>query len=245
VTVLLALAILSALGVAASLGALVYAWVFSREIGMPDRGAGGLDPGRPWIRNPFRDFLAKLRAQRKFGKIRDLFPQALGMAVQGLKAGQTVPQVLEYLSKESPSPLREEWEQVCSEIKLGSSTQEALARLGDRYPDFQDFQPFLQSYKISRQTGANLTHLLEVLMEGMETRDRLSRRMESMTAQARLSGWVMGLLPFILLGVFFLMDPELLAPLFTQKTGWGILALAAGMEWIGYLWIRQLLRVEL
>jgi tight adherence protein B len=186
----------------------------------------------------------KIEAQKKTEKIRDLFPSALGMALQALKAGQTIPQVLEYLSRESAPPLREEWQKVCAEMNLGASAEQALSQMGERYPDYTDFHQFLQSYKISRQTGANLSTLLEVLLEGIDTRGRLSRKMDSMTAQARLSGLLMGLLPFFLILVFVFMDPTLLRPLVTEKLGWGILALSAAMECVGFLWIRQLLRVE-
>jgi tight adherence protein B len=192
----------------------------------------------------FPSFKSKWRLKKRIEKMNDLFPQTLGMAVQALKAGQTIPQVLEYLSKESASPLRDEWKRVCNEIDLGSSAEQALAQMGERYPSFSDFNQFLQSYKISRRTGANLTHLLEVLLEGTESRKRLLRKMDAMTAQARLSGLLMGLLPFLLAFVFFTMDPTILKPLVEQKAGWGILVLSLLMELMGFLWIRQLLRIE-
>src|SRR5579863_5189843 len=123
--------------------------------------------------------------RKKQEKMNVVFPQALGMAVQALKTGQTVPQVLEYLSSECPSPLKDELGSVCAEMDLGSSAEQALAKMAERFPNFSEFHQFLESYKISRQTGANLTHLLQVLMEGMEEKNRLLRKMDAMTAQAR------------------------------------------------------------
>jgi tight adherence protein B len=181
------------------------------------------------------------KRQEKMGSV---FPQALGMAVQALKTGQTVPQVLEYLSRESPSPLKDELASVCAEMDLGASAEQAITKMAERFPNFSEFNQFLESYKISRQTGANLTHLLQVLMEGMEEKNRLLRKMDAMTAQAKLSGLMIGLLPFFLAFVFFLMDPNLIIPLFTEKIGWAILLLAAILETIGFAWIRQLLRLE-
>jgi tight adherence protein B len=175
----------------------------------------------------------------------ELFPQAVGMCIQALKTGQTVPQVLEYLSHECPQPLRNEINFVCAEMALGLSAEAALTKMGERFPDFSEFHQFLESYKMSRQTGANLTHLLQVLVDGMEEKNRILRKMNAMTAQAKLSGMVMGLLPFILGLIFFVMDPSLMTPLFTHKAGWAILLLAAILESIGFLWIRQLLRVEI
>ena len=183
--------------------------------------------------------------KKRLEKMKEVFPQTLGMAVQALKTGQTVPQVLEYLSRECPPPLKDEWAQVCGEMDLGNSADMALSKMAERFPDFNEFHQFLESYKISRLTGANLTHLLEVLLEGMEDKNRLLRKMEAMTAQARLSGTLMGLLPFLLAFVFFLMDPDLMTPLFTTQTGWAILFFALVLETIGFLWIRQLLRLEI
>lgn len=186
----------------------------------------------------------KMELKKRESKLREVFPPALGMSVQALKTGQTVPQVLEYLSREAMAPLRGELAQVCREMDLGASAEEALTGMAGRFPGFSEFSQFLESYKISRQTGANLTHLLEVLLEGLEERNRLLRKMDAMTAQARLSGTVMGLLPFLLGLVFFLMDPSLITPLFTQKIGWLILLMSAVLETIGFLWIRQLLQLE-
>lgn len=173
-----------------------------------------------------------------------LFPQTLGMAIQALKTGQTIPQVVDYLSRECAGPLKEEFALVRSEMDLGSSAEQALSKMAQRYPDFSEFHQFLESYKISRQTGANLTNLLQVLVEGMEEKNRLVRKMEAMTAQARLSGLMVGSLPLLLGFVLFFMDPTLIIPLFTQKIGWGILLTAAILETIGFLWIRQLLQFE-
>ncbi len=189
-----------------------------------------------WIKN--RDLLKKLKAMR------EVFPQTLGMMIQALKTGQTVSQVLGYLSRESPSPLKEEIAGVCTEIDLGSSTETALAKMSDRFPSFLEFRQFLESYKVSRQTGANLSHLLQVLLDGMEEKNRILRKMGAMTAQARLSGLMMGCLPFLLAVVFYLMDPSLMTPLFTQPLGWGFLAVAFVLEGVGFLWIRRLLQLE-
>ncbi len=186
----------------------------------------------------------KRRVRKRQAQLVEIFPQALGMSIQALKTGQTVPQVLVYLSREAPSPLKGELSQVCAEMEMGSSAEQALSKMAERFPDFSEFHQFFESYKISRQTGANLTHLLEVLLEGMEEKSRILRKMEAMTAQARLSGLLMGILPFLLGVVFFLMDPNLMTPLFTEKAGWAILFLAAILEAIGFLWIRQLLQVE-
>lgn len=186
----------------------------------------------------------KFEMERRQGRMADVFPQTLGMAIQALKTGQNIPQVLEYLSRECPSPLKEELSQVSMEMGLGSSAEQALSQMAERFPDFPEFHQFVESYMISRQTGANLTHLLEVLLDGMEEKSRLLRKMTAMTSQARLSGIMMGILPFLLAFVFFIMDPDLMTPLFTEKIGWAILLLAAGLEAIGFLWIRQLLQLE-
>lgn len=188
---------------------------------------------------------SSFKDRRRMERMEGLFPQALGMSIQALKTGQTMPQVLLYLSTECPSPLKEEWSLVCSQMDLGSSAEDALASMGGKYPSWGAFQQFLECYRISRKTGANLTHLLETLLEGSEEKERILRRMRSMTAQARLSGLLMGVLPFFLAVVFFVMDPDLMTPLFTEKAGWAILLVAAVLEALGFLWIRHLLELEI
>jgi len=194
-----------------------------------------------------KSFLIVWRENRKRRKtieaVGEVFPQALEIAIQALKAGQTVAQTLEYLSQEAAPPLRDEFALVCREMAWGTDAEEALGRLAQRVPQ-PDIARFQESYRLSRQTGANLTHLLQTLLEGMEERNRLSRRMESMTAQARLSGLLMGSLPIFLIVILFLMDPLLMAPLFTTFLGWGILAVAALLETIGFIWIRGLMMAE-
>jgi len=207
-------------------------------------------PGLSWrplklnLSNRFTSWKRKLDSRNKIVKMREVFPQTLGMTVQALKTGQTVPQVLEYVSREGPSPLREEWVMVCSEMSLGLSAEEALFNMTQRFSEFSELFPFLESYRISRQTGANLTQLWQALLDGIEEKNRILRKMEAMTAQARLSGLLMGILPVLLAAVFFFMDPSLMAPLFTEKAGWAILLTAFFLETLGFLWIRQLLRLE-
>jgi tight adherence protein B len=149
-----------------------------------------------------------------------------------------------YLAKEAPSPLREEFAAMALEMGLGASPEEALAKFARSFPH-PDFTRFLEAYRLSRRAGANLVHLYKVQLEGIEERHRLSRRLDSMTAQARLSGLMMGLLPVMLLGVLFVMDADLLRPLVERPAGWAVLALAVGLETLGFLWIQKLLRVEL
>ena len=173
----------------------------------------------------------------------EMLPQALEVAIQALKAGQTVPQALELISQESASPLRDEFALVCREMAWGASTEQALEGLARRIPA-PEFQRFIESFRLSRRTGADLTRLLQTLLEGMEERARMLRRMDSMTAQARLSGILMGSLPVFLLVVLVLMDPVLMEPLFGSPAGWCILAVSALLETAGFLWIRSLMNLE-
>src|SRR6185369_9834136 len=123
--------------------------------------------------------------------------------------------------------------------ELGASAEQALSRMGSHYPEFVEFQGLVDSYKVSRRTGANLTRLIQVLLEGMEEKNRILRKLDAMTAQARFSGLLMGVLPFALAFVFFLMDPTLLTPLVTEPMGWALLGTALVLETTGFLVIRH------
>lgn len=187
-----------------------------------------------------RERLASDRRRR----CQEAFPQALEMTVQTLQVGQTLPQAIQYLAKESPVPLRDEFASLAAEMALGASTEEALVKFA-RSMDHPDANRFLEAYRLSRRSGANLVHLYRTQLEGIEERHRLLRRLDSMTAQARLSGLLMGLLPVFLLVILFVMDPDLLRPLVELPAGWAVLALAVFLEAIGFFWIRRLLKVDL
>jgi len=174
----------------------------------------------------------------------ELFPQALEMTVQTLEVGQTLPPAIATLAKECPSPLREEFATVSLEMGLGASTEDALGKLSQRI-SHPDLHRFVDAYRLSRLSGANLARLYRVQLEGIEERHRLLRRLDSLTAQARLSGLLMGCLPLFLLLVLSVMDPELLQPLFTRPAGWAVLSLAMTLEILGFLWIKKLLNVEM
>lgn len=107
-----------------------------------------------------------------------------------------------------------------------------------------DLEQFADSYRLSRISGANLVHLYSVQQEGIEERHRILRRLDSMTAQARLSGLLMGVLPLFLLAALALLDAETVMPLFDRPAGWCVLALGALLETVGFLWIRRLMRLE-
>jgi tight adherence protein B len=180
---------------------------------------------------------------RRLEAAQDVFPQSLEIAIQALRAGQTLPQTLEYLSEESAPPLREEFAAMVREMAWGSSAEQAIAHFAERVPS-TDVARFRECYRLSRQTGANLAQLLQTLCNGMEERHRLARRMTSMTAQARLSGILMGCLPFFMVVILTVMDPALMSPLFTTLRGYAILGAAALLEVGGFLWIRSLMVLE-
>ena len=174
----------------------------------------------------------------------EAFPQALEMTVQVLQVGQTLSQAIVYLAKEAPAPLHEEFASLSLEMELGASPEDALAKFAQKY-NHPDITQFLEAYRLSRRAGANLVHLYKVQLEGIEDRHRWMRRLDSMTAQARLSGLMMGALPIFLLAVLFVMDADLLRPLVATPAGWAVLGVAAGLETLGFLWIQKLIRVEL
>jgi tight adherence protein B len=174
----------------------------------------------------------------------EVFPQALEMTVQTLQVGQTLSQAIVYLSKEAPAPLREEFVALSLEMELGASPEDALAKFAQRF-NHPDITRFLEAYRLSRRAGANLVHLYKIQLDGIEERHRLMRRLDSMTAQARLSGLLMGALPFFLLAVLFVMDADLLRPLVAYPAGWAVLLVAAGLETLGFLWIQKLMQVDL
>jgi tight adherence protein B len=97
---------------------------------------------------------------------------------------------------------------------------------------------------LARATGGSLAPLLDTLAETLRERERLRGQVRALTAQGRLSGYVVGATPVVMLLVMWLIDPAFVAPVFTTPLGYGMLAAAAVLEALGAVGIRAVVRIE-
>jgi tight adherence protein B len=164
-----------------------------------------------------------------------------------LKAGQSLAQAVGFTGRESPEPSASFFKGMAQQVQLGQSVDQALEFQARAYQGSScqgDLNLLCSAVAINRSAGGNLAETLEKLAETIRERARLRGQIQALTAQGRLSGWVVGLLPLGLLLVLQLLDPTMVEPLYTTPLGWGMLGVAVVMEGLGALVIRKIVNIE-
>lgn len=163
--------------------------------------------------------------------------------VGSLRAGFSFPQALKTVVEEAHSPIKEEMEQVLTEMQYGTNIEDALIDLKERMPS-EDLDLMIQAILIQRQVGGNLATVLDKIVQTIRDRTRIERQIVTLTAQGRLSGIVIGLLPVILGFVIYLIEPDYIGPLFEHPIGMMMIGSGVVSGIIGFIMIRKLTTIE-
>ncbi len=170
-------------------------------------------------------------------------PEALSVIASSLSAGHTFLRSVQMMCDESPPPLSEEFQRVVAETRLGGSVVDALERMAHRL-DIKDLVWVVQAIRIQQQVGGKLADLLHTLADFMRAREDIRREVNVLTAEGRISSYVLGALPVVILLGVQVTNPDYLRPLYQ---GWGlfVLGLTAASILTGFFIIRRMVRIEL
>jgi len=182
-------------------------------------------------------------AARRLARLRAQLPEGLGTLSTSVRAGLSLPQALAQGAESVAAPLCEELARITRETALGGTLEASLANFERRAP-LPEIQLLVAALNLARATGGSLAPLLDQLTETLRERERLRGHVKTLTAQGRLSGWVVGLMPVALLGIVSVVDPEFLTPLVHTPAGLLLLGSAVTLELIGAFAIRAVVRVE-
>jgi len=165
--------------------------------------------------------------KRKITSRRNAFaeqlPDALSLIASSLSAGHTFLRAIQMMCEESEPPMSEEFARVVAETRLGDSVVDSLARMAQRL-QLRDLDWVVQAIRIQQTVGGKLADLLHTLADFIRAREEVRREVRVLTAEGRMSAWVLGGLPLFLLITIQVIDPEYMKPMFQ---GWGIAVLAA------------------
>ncbi len=167
----------------------------------------------------------------------------LTIMANGVKSGLSVTQSMERVVENMKPPISQEFSLVLSQIRLGRSVEESLLELSERIPK-PDVQMFVTSINILKETGGNLAETFQTIVTTVRERQKLEKKIEAMTAQGLMQGVIMTMVPFGLLGVFLVVDPNYVKPLFNTTLGMFFLVIMLGLQIIGGLVIRKIVRIE-
>jgi tight adherence protein B len=170
-------------------------------------------------------------------------PDMITTIVGSLRAGFSFPQALKTVVEEAHNPIKEEMESILREMQYGSSIEDSLHALKERMPS-EDLDLMIQAILIQRQVGGNLATVLDKIVETIRDRTKIQRQIVTLTAQGRLSGIVIGLLPVILGFVLYLIEPQYIGTLFTNAIGLVMLGAGIFSSVLGFIFIRKLTTIE-
>jgi tight adherence protein B len=190
---------------------------------------------------PFLFVLYK-RAER-FGRFEEKLPEALDMMVGAIRAGQSLLAALELAGREMMPPISDEFRKTFDEHNFGLDLKEALLNLAYRVP-IHDVQIIVTAILIQRESGGNLAEILDKTAHVIRERFRLKRQIRVHTAQGRLTGWILALLPPILGVLMFLFNPKHMTKLWEDPTGLKMIYFAVCMTLVGGLIIRKIVRIQ-
>jgi tight adherence protein B len=192
---------------------------------------------------PLPFLYVRRRREKRLSRLEQQLPEALGMMVSALRVGHSMIASLGAAAQESPEPIRGELRKCFEEQNYGVDLRTALVNLTGRAP-VQDLRIFVAAVLIHKESGGNLAEVLEKVAQTTRERSRLKKQVSVHTAQARMTGWVLSLLPVALgLGMYFV-NPEGMSVLWKHPLGIKMLCAAVGMDIAGAVIIRKIVRVR-
>jgi len=168
---------------------------------------------------------------------------ALPIMANSLRSGFSFLQSMDMVRREMPDPIRKEFSRTFREINLGTSTEEALQNLADRV-NSEDMELIVTAVLIQRQVGGNLAEILDNIGNTIRERIRIKGEIKTLTAQGRISGLIIGLLPIVLAVIMSVLNPEYLMTLFTAQAGKLMLLAAVFGELLGILLIKRIVNIQ-
>lgn len=183
------------------------------------------------------------KRQRRLVRLEQQLPEALDLVTRALRAGHSFGAGLQMAGEELDEPIANEFRMVADEVNFGVSLQQALTNLSVRVP-ITDLRYFVVAVLIQRDSGGNLTELLQNLSRLIRERLKLLARVRVLSAEGRLSGWILVLMPFALAGLLNAFNPQFMSPMWKDPLGITMTKYLLGLMGVGVLVIRKIIRLR-
>lgn len=181
--------------------------------------------------------------RRRWRRFDEQLPDALLMLAGALRAGVGLGTGIQQLVGQIHGPVGQELSLVLREQRMGVSVDDALSHLSRRVPT-DAATLVVSALRIAGETGGTLADTLERTASTIRSRLQMEGKIDALTAQGRLQAWVVGALPLVLMAVLQQMEPRAMSLLWTTPTGWGALALIAGLLSVGIHLIRRIVAID-
>lgn len=194
-----------------------------------------------------------MAASKRMNAFDSQLSDTLNLWVNALRSGYSILQGMEAIATELPPPVSREFERVVQEVRLGLGMEEALNNMYERVPS-EDLDLVITAVNIQREVGGNLAEILDTISYTIRERVRIKGEVRTLTAQGRISGWVVGLLPLALAGFLYMINPDYMGQLWAKDKpwvlepylpcGWLVIGIALFMMLMGIIAISKIVNIE-
>jgi tight adherence protein B len=185
----------------------------------------------------------KIRQGRRLKAFNGQLGDAINLLANGLHSGYSMLQAMDAVANEMPPPISEEFQRVVREVGLGVTTERAMNNMLRRIPS-DDLDLMITAINVQHEVGGNLAQILETISHTIRERVRIKGEIMVLTAQGRISGYVISFLPIGLGLLLFVMNPNYMGPMFTDPCGIGMIAVGLVMMAAGFFAIQKIVNIE-
>jgi len=181
---------------------------------------------------------------RRNNKLSEQLPDALDMMARSLRAGHALSSSFKLVAAEMPSPINTEFARAFEEQNLGMPFERAVEQMTKRAPDNRDLKIFAVSVIVQKETGGNLVEIIEKIAETIRARYRFYGKLRSLTAEGRMSCYILASLPILTAIFIAFTNPEYTRLLVTDPIGHMAVGYAAITWLVGLVWMRRMMKVD-
>ena len=225
----------SLLAIALSLGGLIFAWIMTRSLPMAFMGLA-MGGALPFLKI-FRDRTNRIQ------RFEEQLPDAIDMVKRALRAGHPFSGAIKLVADEMDDPVAGEFGRTFADINYGNDTRRAMLGLLQRVPSVT-VMALVTSVLVQRETGGNLAEILEQISAVIRGRFKLQRKVKTLSAEGRMSAWILALVPLVLFAVIWTTTPDYLPMLLEEEAGQKMVIYGAISAIVGIFWIKKIIRIE-
>jgi tight adherence protein B len=225
---------LSSIGLAVAFGSMTLIMSQSFLVAIIATAIGGMLP-MMYVRR---------RRTKRMNAFEELLPEAIDLVGRALRAGHPLTAGFKMAADDGPEPVAGEFRRVFEEQRFGLPIQDSLLGMADRV-NIVDVRILVTAILIQREVGGNLAEILDNLAAVVRARFTIRRQIRVYTAQGRMTGYLLSALPIIIFSMLYMINAEYMSILFKDPIGQILIVIAISMQFIGFLWIRKIIKIEI
>jgi len=223
------------LAVVLAIVAAIVTWVMMRSIPSTFL-AFAMGGGLPFFKI-FRDRTTRIQC------FEEQLPDAIDMVKRALRAGHPFSGAIKLVADEMDDPVAEEFGTTFADINYGNDSRRAMLGLLQRVPSVT-VMALVTSVLVQRETGGNLAEILERISAVIRGRFKLQRKVKTLSAEGRMSAWILALVPLVLFAVIWVTTPDYLPMLLEEEAGQKMIIYGTISSIVGIFWIKKIIRIE-